>query len=132
MTSEVVDLLRVRITWPIPKYNITEYRIEYCTVSSSCNTITVSADSNQLLQPSVGFVSYVLEHGASLNTSIDVTLSANNDNGAGSTGNGPVSIPVATYGEWACLFMLGADLLICPKCRCQDVNNKCLLKVICV
>lgn len=97
VSSEVVDLLRVKLTWKIPNDNnetITMYTIEYCHVNS-CNVITLPVNMTTTNRQDLGTASHILEHGAGLDTNISVLVSATNIVGTGGTDNGPVIVPVA-------------------------------------
>ena len=50
-------------------------------------------------------ISYILLHGADLNTTTNVTIAAINRVGMGTSSNGPAIVPVATTGMFfVCLF----------------------------
>ena len=106
-----MDLLRVRLTWPIPVTNnakITAYTIMYCHVLTSnvCmanEPLTLPANDTDVLTTNQNTVSYTLQHGASLDTDIRVNVTATNSVGEGGTLNGPRDVPVATTGKCACV-----------------------------
>ena len=97
--GEVVDLLRVRLTWATPIDNnaaITGYVVSFCLVDDD-NMTTCSSSLNQSV--SGGTPSLELTHGAPLNSNIRVTeVVASNRVGMGTTVGGPVDVAVATTG----------------------------------
>ena len=71
-------------------------------------------------------ISYVLLHGADLNTNINVTIVANNRLGMGTSINGPAIVPVATIGMlllfFVCLFFLTGMACSEPKTVVNHIN----------
>ena len=132
----MVDLLRVRLTWPVPGDNnakITAYTIKYChilnpTMCVASEPRTLPANDTDVLTTNQGTVSYVLQHGASLDTRIRVTITATNSVGEGGTLNGPSDVPVATTGKCVCV----CTCLCMYVCLCvrMDISLHAILVVI--
>ncbi len=121
LRSTVMNLLQIVLTWRRPDSNnadIRSYTLSYCHQlgGNTCfPPITLLAYSSELMTGTRGTdsendISYVLLHGADLNTYINVTIVANNRVGMGTSINGPAVVPVATTGivcVYVCVYLWG-------------------------
>lgn len=105
LESVVVDLLRVRLTWPIPEDNnaeITMYTISHCFYGgSNCTPGTpITIPANETVSSSTSgtktTATYVLQSGANLDEIIGVNIIATNRIGNGIAVGGPRNVSVAT------------------------------------
>ena len=106
LTTSVVSLLSVRLTWPLPRSNnapITSYSLEFCETGRGSLTCTINSPpldvATDMTIINNEMVSYLWLSGVVFNSGFSLTVQAVNALGMGAALDNPAHVLTATPGE---------------------------------